>query len=271
VKKIPRILHYPGSKWRIADWIISHFPPHETYLEPFMGSLAILCSKKRSHLETVNDLDNEIVNLFRMIREYPDELARAIRHTPHSRQEFYNSYETLESDSELEIARKLIVRLWQGRGGKTSHRTGWRSMIEKNGPLPGKEWLGFPDKIAAVAERLMGVQIENQCALELIKRYNRKNVLIYADPPYVCSTRTTSSYKCEMTDEQHIELLDALEAHMGYVVLSGYANDIYDQKLAHWLRKTKKTQAEAGANRVEVLWINPSAAAALGQEQLTLF
>lgn len=125
---IPRILHYPGSKWSMADWIISHMPEHQTYLEPFFGSGAVLFSKQRSRLETVNDIDGEIVNLFRVIRERPDELAHAIRWTPHSRQEYYESYE-LAADA-LERARRLVVRLWQGRGGKTAHRTGWRSMIE---------------------------------------------------------------------------------------------------------------------------------------------
>jgi DNA adenine methylase len=254
---IPRILHYPGSKWSLAEWIISHFPAHQTYLEPFFGSGAVLFSKQRSKLETVNDLDGEVVNLFQVIRSRPDELAHVIRFTPHSREEYYNSY--LEAEDELERARRLIVRLWQGRGGKTSHRTGWRSMIEMNGPLPGKEWLRFPEKIAAVAERLIGVQIENQPAIELIKRYSRQNVLIYADPPYILSTRTTSSYKHEMTEGDHEQLLQTLEEHPGPVIISGYSHPLYDTKLKHWRRETKRAKAEAGAIREEVIWINPIA------------
>lgn len=252
----------------MADWIISHFPEHQTYLEPFFGSGAVLFSKQRSQLETVNDLDGEVVNLFRVIREKPDELAYAIKLTPHSREEYYQSY--LEAESDLERARKLIVRLWQGRGGKTSHRTGWRSMIEMNGPLPGKEWLRFPEKIAAVADRLIGVQIENQSATKLIKRYSRQNVLIYADPPYILSTRTTSSYKHEMTEKEHEELLNVLEDHPGPVVLSGYSHPLYDDKLKEWRRETKRAKAEAGAIREEVLWINPIAAE-YGYQQQSLF
>lgn len=265
---IKRILHYPGSKWSMADWIIGHMPQHSTYLEPFFGSGAVLFSKQRSPLETVNDLDGEVVNLFRIIRERPDELARAISLTPHSREEYYQSY--LEAEDDLERARRLIVRLWQGRGGKTSHRTGWRSMIEMNGPLPGKEWLKFPDKIAAVAERLIGVQIENQPALKLIERYSRPNVLIYADPPYIMATRTTSSYKHEMTEEDHYELITALDKHPGPVLLSGYGHKLYDDELKHWKRETKRAKAEAGAIREEVLWINP-AAAEYGHVQQSLF
>jgi DNA adenine methylase len=255
---IPRILHYPGSKWSMADWIISHFPEHQTYLEPFFGSGAVLFSKQRSKLETINDLDGEVVNLFRIIRERPEELARIIYLTPHSREEYYQSY--LEAEDDLERARRLIVRLWQGRGGKTSHRTGWRSMIEMNGPLPGKEWLKFPGKISAVAERLIGVQIENQAAIDLIKRYSRKNVLIYADPPYILSTRTTSSYKHEMTEDDHEQLLQTLDEHPGPVILSGYSHPLYDDRLKHWRRESKRAKAEAGAIREEVIWINPVAA-----------
>ncbi|PAD69912.1 DNA methyltransferase [Bacillus sp. 7586-K] len=265
---IPRILHYPGSKWSLSEWIISYFPDHETYLEPFFGSGAILFSKHRSKLETVNDLDGDIVNLFRVIRERPDELAHAIRFTPHSREEYYNSY--LEAEDEMERARRLIIRLWQGRGGKTSHRTGWRSMIEMNGPLPGKEWLRFPEKIAVVAERLVGVQIENQPAAELIKRYSRKNVLIYADPPYLMDTRTTTSYKHEMTEDEHAELLDVLDKHPGPVILSGYTHPLYDEKLSHWRRETHRAKAEGGASREEVIWINPIATE-FGYKQQSLF
>jgi DNA adenine methylase len=265
---IPRILHYPGSKWSMANWIISHFPDHTTYLEPFFGSGAVLFTKPRSQLETVNDLDGEVVNLFRVIRTRPDELAHTIRFTPHSREEYYLSYDS--ADDELERARRLIVRLWQGRGGKTSHRTGWRSMIETNGPLPGKEWLKFPEKISAVAERLIGVQIENRPAVELIKRYSRQSVLIYADPPYILATRTTSSYKHEMSEEDHEKLLEVLEEHPGPVILSGYSHPIYDKRLKHWRRKTKRAKAEAGAIREEVLWINPFAAE-YGVHQESLF
>ena len=267
--KTQRILHYPGSKWRTADWIINHFPEHETYCEPFFGSGAVLFTKERSTIETINDLDRDITNFFKVIRERPEELAYAIKFTPHSRQEYYLSYE--KCTDELERARRTVVRLWQGRGGKTSHRTGWRSMIENNGPLPGKEWLRFPDKIASVSERLQGVQIENQCAIQLVDRYNKKGVLIYADPPYVLSTRTTSSYKHEMTDKQHADLLNALDSHKGFVVLSGYANDLYDTRLQHWSRFTKGAVAEAGAKREEVLWINPATTAQLKQQQLSLF
>lgn len=144
-------------------------------------------------------------------------------------------------------------------------------MIETNGPLPGKEWTTFPEKIMAVSERLIGVQIECQPALQLLERYRRPDVLVYADPPYILATRTTSSYKHEMTENDHIELLEALEKHPGPVLLSGYAHPIYDERLSHWKRETKRAKAEAGAIREEVLWINPFAAERSNQMNLFEF
>ena len=128
----------------------------------------------------------------------------------------------------------------------------------------------MPDKILAITERLQGVQIEQQPALELIQRYRRADVLIYADPPYPLDTRSGRLYRHEMTDEDHAELLDVLDAHPGPVLLSGYANELYDTRLRHWHREERQTLAEAGRIRTEVLWINPIAAEHCGR-QLTLF
>ena len=113
-------------------------------------------------------------------------------------------------------------------------------------------------------------QIEHQPAIKLLERYARKDVLVYADPPYIIETRTKRHYKHEMTIEDHIELLDVLDAHPGPVLLSGYAHDLYDKRLAHWRREVQVVSAEAGAKREEVLWINPLAAHYAAQQQ-TLF
>ncbi|MED4572628.1 DNA adenine methylase [Brevibacillus agri] len=264
--KVPRILHYPGSKWSMADWIIEHMPEHETYLEPFFGSGAVLFNKPPSKIETVNDLDGQVVNLFRVIRDRPEELAEKIRWTPYSRQEYYDSYEP--TDDELEDARRFLIRCWMARGGKTSDRTGWRHIIDTNGPSVTKSWAELPEKILAVTERLRYVQIEQQPALQLIERHRRSEVLICADPPYVLATRNNRMYKHEMTDADHLELLDALDAHPGPVLLSGYEHLLYDERLAHWYRETKFVQAEGGKRRKEVLWINPLAAQQVGQQTI---
>lgn len=250
----------------MADWIIEHMPEHETYLEPFFGSGAVLFNKPPSKIETVNDLDGQVVNLFRVIRDRPEELAEKIRWTPYSRQEYYDSYEP--TGDELEDARRFLIRCWMARGGKTSDRTGWRHIIDTNGPSVTKSWAELPEKILAVTERLRYVQIEQQPALQLIERHRRSEVLICADPPYVLATRNNRMYKHEMTDADHLELLDALDAHPGPVLLSGYEHLLYDERLAHWYRETKFVQAEGGKRRKEVLWINPLAAQQVGQQTI---
>jgi DNA adenine methylase len=178
----PRILHYPGSKWSLAEWIISHMPPHTTYLEPFFGSGAVFFNKPPSPLETINDIDGDVVNLFRVIRDRPEELARLVYWTPYSRNEYYASYDMKEA-SEIERARRFLVRCWMARGTKTSERTGWRHIIDHSGPRPVRQWNILPEKILEVAERLKNVQLEQQPAIELIQRHRREDVLIYCDPP----------------------------------------------------------------------------------------
>ncbi|NGQ95033.1 DNA adenine methylase [Brevibacillus sp. SYP-B805] len=267
--KYPRILHYPGSKWSMADWIIEHMPEHDVYLEPFFGSGAVLFNKPRSPLETVNDLDDDVINLFKVIRDRKEELAEKIRWTPYSREEYNLSYE--KTDDELEDARRFLVRCWQAIGAKTSDRTGWRSNIQldkaphKTWP---KQWSELPNEILVVSERLKEVQIENQPAIKIIERYRYPGVFIYADPPYVLSTRSNRMYRYEMTDDDHMELLEILDKHPGPVMLSGYANPLYDERLKHWRREEIKGFADRGKPRTEVVWINPVAADQVGQQTI---
>lgn len=258
------ILHYPGSKWRIARWIVSHLPPHTTYLEPFFGSGAVFFTKPRSQVETINDIDGDVVNLFRVIRERPEELARAVTFTPWARAEFDESETHKRTGDPLEDARRFLVRAWMGRSGSIRWRTGWRHEIAgRMGWNCARVWADVPIKILAAAERLRGVQIEQQDALKLVGRYRQPFVLIYADPPYLMRTRTSGSvYPHEMTDADHVKLLDLLLDHPGPVIVSGYACDLYDGRLAGWTRRTAKAYCEGGQEREEVIWINPVAASA---------
>ncbi|QMV40235.1 DNA adenine methylase [Cohnella cholangitidis] len=262
----PRILHYPGSKWSMADWIISYMPPHSTYLEPFFGSGAVFFNKSPSTLETINDIDGDVVNLFRVIRDRPEELAHLVRWTPYSREEYYTSYEPVED--EVERARRFLVRTWQAIGAKTSDRTGWRSNIQFD-KAPHKlwpaQWSDAPEEIIEATNRLKNVQIEQQPVLQILERYRYSEVCIYADPPYVLSTRSSRMYRHEMNEDDHHELLEALDKHPGPVILSGYAHPLYDDRLGHWTRNERAATADRGKPRTEVLWINPIAAEHAGR------
>ncbi|MBC6308139.1 DNA adenine methylase [Listeria sp. FSL L7-1582] len=262
-----RILNYPGSKWSMAKWIIDHMPRHEVYLEPYFGSGAIFFNKPVSRIETVNDLDSRIVNLFEVIRNKPEELCKAIDYTPLSREEHQKSY--IDEGDDVERARRFLVRCWQSIGAKTSDRTGWRSSINVNG-TKAYEWSTLSTRIMPIAERLKYAQIENQPACKLIQRYDSPNALIYADPPYPMETRANKRhYAHEMSNDDHVDLLEVLRDHSGYVILSSYENELYNKMLPNWIKEHKVVNAESGAKREEVLYINPTAAQYTGQ--MTIF
>jgi DNA adenine methylase len=256
VKNIKTVLKYPGAKNRIADWICNFIPEHGVYLEPFAGSLAVFFNKKPARIETINDLNGDVVNYFKVLRDKPHELIRRLKFTPFARDEYYGAYIENENDDDVERARKFAVKCWQGFGCSNLYRNGFRSSQQSNSPHCTKEWRGLPERLIAASQRLLNAQIENLPAAEIIKRYNTQDVFIYADPPYLTSTRKANLYKHEMTDSEHEELLNLLLKHPGKVIISGYDNEMYNEYLSGWHKEQRRTQAEAGIIRTETLWMN---------------
>lgn len=250
------VLKYPGAKNRLAEWIVSFIPEHAVYLEPYFRSGAVLFNKKRSHIETVNDIDEDVVNFFHILRTKTDDLAELIALTPFARNEYQKAFVLETDDTNMERARKFCVRCWQGIGSSNVYRNGFKSGQQSVSPNPAMSWCGLPDRLKIAAERLKGVQIECLPAVELIKRYNTPDVFIYADPPYMISTRKDHQYKFEMSDQDHIELLETLRKHPGKVLLSGYDNDLYNEMLKGWHKEQKETIAESAQRRTETLWMN---------------
>ncbi|MGW0131929.1 DNA adenine methylase [Streptomyces sp. NPDC003299] len=251
---------YFGSKQRIAPWIVSLLPPHEHYVEPFAGGLSVLLAKQRSPMETVNDLDGELMTFWRVLRDRPAELVRACALTPHSRAELAETFEP--ATDELELARRIWSRLAQGRSG-TLRNTGWRHYIDPAGSgtsMPG--YLGaYVDRLAASAERLHAVSLESLPALTLIGKYGaHPDVLLYVDPPYLGTTRPWSNYRVEMKSEgEHRELAAALADCKAAVVLSGYDSPLYAELYDGWHRYEQAAMtgnAKSGKTRTEVLWAN---------------
>lgn len=253
------IAKYPGSKWSLASWIISFFPEHHSYLEPFFGSGAVLFTKERSAIETVNDRDADVVNLFDWIRKDPERLAQAIYWTPYARDIYEKAWEAqyTETDS-FQRAVCFYTRLMMGHGFRiTGEKVGWKNDVQgREAAYAANGWCKAPDIIRQAAERLRGVQIENRPALELISRFNYQKVLIYADPPYLLGTRHGKQYRHEMSDADHRDLLDALKAHKGPVILSGYESDLYNDALRDWHKDEAMAQAQTATKRREVLWMN---------------
>lgn len=251
------VMKYPGSKWSIAEWIIDFFPGHHSYLEPFFGSGAVLFNKPRSNIETVNDLDGDVVNLFEWIKKDPEKLAYEIYYTPYARQVYDEAFAAAPEDS-LKKAVNFYVRLNMGHGFRTNgEKVGWKNDVQgREKAYASRDWCNIPDKILQAAERLRGVQIENKPAVELIQRFNFSNVLIYADPPYVLSTRHGKQYRCEMNDKAQEELLDVLLVHRGPVLLSGYESDLYNNRLRGWHREETVCYSQVCSKKREILWMN---------------
>lgn len=261
------IMKYPGSKWSIADWIISFFPKHHSYLESFFGSGAVLFNKPRSNIETVNDLDGNVVNLFEWIKRDPEKLAHEIYYTPYARQVYEDAFVSVPEDS-LQQAVNFYIRLNMGHGFRTNgEKVGWKNDVQgRERSYASQDWCNLPDKIMQAAERLRGVQIENRPAVELIERFNYTNVLIYADPPYVLSTRHGKQYRYELDDKGQNDLLDVLLSHKGPVLLSGYDNDLYNDRLKGWHREETTCYTQVCSKKKEILWMNFEP-----EKQLSLF
>lgn len=251
------VMKYPGSKWSIARWIISYFPDHHSYLDPFFGSGAVLFNKPRSHIETVNDLDGNVVNLFEWIRRDPERLAHEIYWTPYARQVYEGAFAAEPGDS-FERAVNFYIRLNQGHGFRTNgEREGWKNDVQgRERAYASQEWSHLPEKILQAAERLRGVQIECRPAVELIQRFNSPKVLVYVDPPYVLGTRHGKQYKYEMDDDGQNALLDVLLAHKGPILLSGYDSELYNRRLAGWHWEETTCYSQVGSKKKEVLWMN---------------
>lgn len=251
------IFKYPGSKWSIAKWIISFFPEHHSYLEPFFGSGAVLFSKQRSNIETVNDLDGNVVNLFEWIRKDPERLAHEIYYTPYSRKVFDDAYVSEPKDS-FEKAVNFYIRLNMGHGFRTTgEKVGWKNDVQgRERAYAALDWCKIPEKIMEAAERLRGVQIENRPAVEVIQRFNSPEVLVYLDPPYVLGTRHGKQYKYEMDDADQNDLLDVVLAHKGPVILSGYDNALYNDRLRNWHREETACYSQVCSKKKEILWMN---------------
>lgn len=267
-KPVKPITRYPGAKWSRAGWIIPYFPRFRTYVEPYFGSGAVFFSLPEvPEYAVLNDKSKSVVNLFEMIRTRGPELCAMVELTPWARDEYDASFQ--QTGDPLEDARRFLVRCWQAHGTRLNGKTGWRNRGSDDGGMTYSLWNQVPERIAVVIEKLKYAEIENREALEIIERYSDdEDALMYVDPPYMLSTRNGALYEHEMVhDQEHIDMLDVLDKHVGPVVLSGYAHPLYDERLKHWQRVTKQSAVEKGQTRIEVLWLNAKAK----RQQLSLF
>jgi DNA adenine methylase len=255
-----------GGKFSHLKWLLPLLPECHHYCEPFGGSAAVILNRKPALIETYNDLDGEVVNFFRVLREQQEELIRKISLTPFSREEFSIACELDPNIEDIERARRFYIRARQVRTGlaqraslgrwancKDTSRAGMSGVISR--------WLGGVKQLDNIAERLIRVQIENRPAIEVIKLYDSPQTLFYCDPPYLHETRgDTSSYGFEMTDEDHTKLAQILNNVTGKVAISNYQCELMDKLYPspHWNKHFAdyKTIHSTKDKRQEVLWTN---------------
>lgn len=260
-------LRYHGAKFRLAPWVMQFFPEHKAYVEPFGGAAGVLLQKPRAYAEVYNDLDDDIANFFRVLRDPGQSacLLELLQLTPYARAEFELAYK--ECDNPIERARRTAVRACMGFGsaGATKGVTGFRIDTARPHGTAQHLWTRYPGQLAAVIERMQGVLIENRPAIEVMRQHDAVDTLHFVDPPYVLATRVLQGsgskgyYRHEMTDDQHLELLETVKGLSGMVVLSGYPSALYEHELADWQVHTTASRISAGrgtAMRTECVWVN---------------
>ncbi len=254
-----------GGKFSHLNWLLPILPACHHYCEPFAGSAAVLLNREPSPVETYNDIDGEVVNFFRVLRNQKEALIEKIGITPFSREEFYYSVsKNPERVDDLERARLFYVRARQARTGLAQTASLGRWANCKNTSRAGmsgvvSRWLGAVEDLPHIAERLLRVQIENRPAIEIVRLYDDKDTLFYCDPPYVHSSRTDKkAYGYEMTDAEHRNLAYALNRCKGKVVVSGYACDLMDKLYKGWKSKSapEKMCHSVKKSRTEAVWMN---------------
>lgn len=262
------VMRYHGGKFRLASKIITHFPPHRVYVEPFGGAASVLLKKERSYAEVYNDLWDDVVNVFRVLRdpEQAAELELLIRLTPFARDELVACRE--HSECAVEQARRTIFMSFAGFGSAAANPgyfTGFRANSNLSGSTPAQDWMRYPDHLKTFHERLQGVVIENKGAADVIRQHDSPETLIFADPPYVHKTRSSKlrrarmPYLNEMTDDDHRELATVLRSVQGMVILCSYHCDLYDKELyPDWRQVEIKAFADGARPRTEVLYFSPN-------------
>ena len=254
-----------GGKYSHLDWLLPLLPECRHYCEPFAGSAAVLLNREPSPVETYNDIDGEVVNFFRVLRNDADSLIRLIALTPFSREEYFHAVNESDGEtSDLERARRFFIRARQTRTGLAQTATLGRWANCKNTSRAGmsgvvSRWLGSVDALPEIAQRLLRVQIENRPAIDVIRLYDSAETLFYCDPPYLHATRGDSkAYGFEMNELEHKMLARVLNCIKGKAAISGYRCDLRDQLYAGWRRydaKPKNCHSIKGI-RQESLWMN---------------
>lgn len=267
------VLKYNGGKFLLAPWIISHFPPHTSFVDLFGGGGNILLRKQRSTFEYYNDIDKRVVNFFDQLNEHKLELIRRIKYTPYSRIVFERTKRANQS-SGIEGALNFYINCWmsmvQNKSGGTFRARG-NIGYEDGRYNPAGMWSDISPLFAA-AERFRGVHIECLDYRKIVAKLDHSQTLIYADPPYLGLTRYCQAmYEKEITTPlDHARIALNLRNLKSMVIISGYDSRLYKRLYEEygWLKVSKETRDNKRNLRTECLWINPVAQENFSQREL---
>ncbi len=255
------VFKYPGSKGNLRDRIVQLLPEHRTYCEPFGGSAAVLFAKEPAPIEWYNDVDDILVDFFKVLRkggEQLETLCRLVDQTPYARSELAFARQHANTDDRLERLRCFLVRSWFTRmGAINDYRTGWKVSLQDSKVVTA--WNSVPDRMRAAAERFKRVHVESCDAVDLMMRVDGDRTVFYIDPPYPEETlnfRKAVIYSRQFTDNDHFNLLSALANIKGKAIVSGYRHPMYDHHLRDWIRLDIAHICMSGATKTECLWLN---------------
>lgn len=258
---------YYGAKWRISRQIIDLLPPHNAWVEGFCGSAALTLAKTPVPIEVINDADDEIVNLFRQLRNNSTRLCRAVALTPYSRAEFEIARQRETGLSSLERARRfLVASMMTVNGVYATTRSGFsfsQSFARSDREARVNRWYNLPERLERVVERLRGIRIENRNAIEIVRMFeNRPATLMYLDPPYFVKREHKYVIDANCVDF-HTELLERCQRSRCMILISAYQNDLYSKLLTRskgWQSRKIKTRTRDTTGkdfaRTELLWMN---------------
>lgn len=257
---------YYGAKIRLASQIIASLPPHNAWVEAFCGSAALTLAKKPAPIEIINDLDDQIINLFEQLRKNPEKLISAISLTPYARKEYLLAKERDSIVNSLEKARRFLVSTMMTVNGAVGE-TGAGFSFSQSYSRDGREarvnrWYNLPERLSLVVERLRGVRVENRDARELLDMFlNKPATLFYMDPPYLMER--SHQYKHDIDESFHIQLLKKSNKARCMMLISSYDNELYNEFLSPkngWTKTIIETNTADTSGikykRKEVLWKN---------------
>ena len=232
-----------------------------TYLEPYCGGANVLLNKDKSSIEVINDLDSNIIQIYRALRDEPKEFLRRLNLCKYCQETFERAAKKNKFDDYLDHAVNEFILRRMSRGGLRA-AFAWSNRLRGGKPGDVNAWETSVKTLPDLAERLKETYVMCKPAIDVIQAFNQPNTLVYCDPPYLHETRVSKTvYSSEMTTDDHIELAHALNKFNGKAMISGYASPLYNRLYKDWNIEKKKvanhsSQQKSKEKKVEVIWKN---------------